>query len=193
MTDNLEATHRSLCQHDYADITIQDIAAKSTKSKVTTLPRHGTKGPLISMSLNSLDDQYTAHIDVASGEPPLANLHSLLDILLWNPTSTPKQAFQTVTPEKTAQPSYDNAIQKQLTELDAYLFDRLQRVIEADIETRAFGDKLDSSIAADFLMTIKGTHSHQLTANQPLENLSDPMTSYTQTDSFAGDPAEAAV
>jgi len=33
--DIMEATYRALCTHGYADLTMQDIAAESTKSKGT--------------------------------------------------------------------------------------------------------------------------------------------------------------
>lgn len=192
MADILEATHRALCQHGYADLTIQDIAAESAKSKATIHYHYGTKEALFSAFLDYLYDQYTAQIDAASGETPLEHLHSLLDILLWNPTEPAKQAFQTAILEVKAQAPYDDSVQEQLIEFDAYLSDRLQAIIEAGIQAREFNDEVDPSTAADFLTTIiKGAHTRQVAVNHPPEHLSVPMTNYIQTYLLANDPAEA--
>jgi len=192
MTDILEATHRALCQHGYADLTIQDIAAESDKSKATIYYHYGTKEDLFSAFLDYLYDQYTTQIDAASGETPLEHLHSLLDLLLLGPTDPEKQAFQTAILEIKAQAPYDDSVQEQLIEFDAYLFDRLQEIIEAGIQIREFNDEVDPSTAADFLTTIvKGAHTRQVAANHSPTHLSDPMTDYIQTYLLDNNPAEA--
>ncbi|MCD2205198.1 TetR/AcrR family transcriptional regulator [Halobacterium sp. KA-6] len=192
MTDILEATHRALCRHGYADLTIQDIAAESDKSKATIHYHYGTKEALFSVFLDYLYDQYTAQIDAASGETPLEHLHSLLDILLWDSTDPAKQAFQTAILEIKAQAPYDESVQEQLIEFDAYLSDRLQAVIEAGIQTGEFNDDIDPSTAADFLTTtIKGAHTRQVTVNHPPEHLTVSMANYIQTYLLDDDPTEA--
>lgn len=191
-TDILEATHRALCQHGYANLTLQDIAAEADKSKATIHYHYGTKEELFSAFLDYLYDQYTDQIDAASGDTPLEHLHSLLDALLWDQTNSPNQAFQTAILEIKAQAPYDDSIQEHLVEFDVYLADRLQTVIEAGIQAREFDDDVDPSTAADFLTTtIKGAHTRQVAANHPPENLHNPMTRYIQTILLADDPAEA--
>ena len=190
-TDILEATHRALCQHGYANLTLHDIAAESDKSKATIHYHFGTKEALFSAFLDYLYDQHTDQIDAASGETPLEHLHSLLDTLLWSPTDSPRQAFQTAILEIKAQAPYNDSIQEQLIEFDAYLSDRLQTIIEAGIQTREFNDEVDPSTAANFLTTtIKGAHTRQIAVNHPPEHLVDPMTNYIQTHLLADNRAE---
>lgn len=189
--DILESTYRALCEHGYAALTLQDIAAESETSKATIHYHYGTKDELFSAFLSYLYERYTSRIDAASDDDPREHLSLLLEASLLNHADVPDQRFQTAILEVKAQAPYDDAIQQHLAEFDAYLFERLRTIVEAGVEAGEFDETVEPSAVADFLTTtVKGAHTRQVTVDHAPEQLYDTMIDYIETHLIADEPAE---
>jgi len=77
--DIMEATYRALCTHGYADLTMQDIAAESTKSKGTLHYHFEGKQDLLESFLAFLLNRFEERTETIPGETPAERLHEFLE------------------------------------------------------------------------------------------------------------------
>ncbi|WP_224332343.1 TetR/AcrR family transcriptional regulator [Haloprofundus halobius] len=82
----MEATHRALCKHGYANLSIQKIADEFEMTTAVLHYHYDTKENLLAAFLehllDNLVDEYTAQFDIEEIEDPRDRLLALVDALL---------------------------------------------------------------------------------------------------------------
>ncbi|GAA0285620.1 TetR/AcrR family transcriptional regulator [Halobacterium noricense] len=178
----LDATYRALCEHGFADLTVQDIADNSEKSKATIHYHYDSKQDLFEAFLEYLYDDYIDHVDDVSGETHREHLLALVEFSLAEGGDVPGIDFRTAMLEIKAQAPYDGGFRKRLTDFDQYLTDRIETVVEAGVEAGEFRADVDPETTAEFLVTtIKGAHTRRVSVNHPLDRIRETLAEYVET------------
>ena len=178
----LEATHRALCAHGYADLTLRDVASETDRSKSSIHYHYGTKEELFAAFLDYLYDRYTARIDRVSGGSPRERLHALLDAAFRDGDSSPAREFGTALFEVKAQAPYDEALSERLAEFDRFLFERLRTIVADGVEAGEFAADVDPAVTAEFLVAaIEGGHARRVAVGRPPERLHAGTCRYVET------------
>lgn len=152
--DLMEATYRALCKHGYAELTMQDIAEESTKSKGTLHYHFEGKGDLLESFLEYLLDRFEERTQTVPGETPAERLHEFLDELLTPSDDDSAEEFRTAILEIKAQAPYNEAYQDRLSEFDRALHDRIAGFVADGLESGEFREGVDPDETADFLVTV---------------------------------------
>ncbi|WP_224214687.1 TetR/AcrR family transcriptional regulator [Natrinema longum] len=152
--DLMEATYRALCKHGYAELTMQDIAAESTKTKGTLHYHFEGKQDLLESFLEYLLDQFEARTETVPGETAAQRLHEYIDELLTPSDEESAEEFRTAILEIKAQSPYNEAYRARLREFDHTLRDRIAGFVADGLETGEFRADVDPEETADFLVTI---------------------------------------
>ena len=192
-TEILHATYRALCEHGYANLTVQDIAAEADRSTASIHYHYDDKDQLFVAFLDYLYDRYTERLADAGGDSPRERLDALFEVSCRADPDGQQQAFRTAMLEVMAQAPYDDAIREGLAEFDTLLFERFQEILEAGIETGTFDERVDPAAAAEFLTaTITGSHTREIATGTPSDRLYATVTQYTERHLLAEGPAGGA-
>ncbi|ELY63959.1 TetR family transcriptional regulator [Natrinema versiforme JCM 10478] len=166
----MEATYRALCKHGYAELTMQDIAEESTKSKGTLHYHFEGKGDLLKSFLEYLLDRFEERTQTVPGETPAERLHEFLDELLTPSDDDSAEEFRTAILEIKAQAPYNEAYQDQLSEFDSALHDRIAELVADGLESGEFRADIDPDEVADFLVTLfHGAQTRAAAVDRPPE------------------------
>lgn len=147
----MEATYEALCEHGYADLTVQRIAEKLGKSTAAIHYHYDTKDELLVAFLAYLLDGMDEWFDADPEADPRERLASLLDSLL--PAEPHDDRFTVAMLDMRAQAPHNEAFREQFVERDDYSLDRLATTIEDGIEAGVFRE-VDPAEAARSLLTI---------------------------------------
>ena len=192
-SDILDATHRTLCEYGYADLTLQDIAAEADISKSSIHYHYDSKDQLFVTFLDELFDRFIDRIDTPEGETPHEQLDTLLQVLLTSDTHPDVREFRTAMLELKAQAPYNPALQERLTKFDEFLFEQFREVLAKGVTTGQFDETIDPPRAAEYLTTvITGAHTRHIAINQSSDWLYDTMTRYIERHLLADEYTEVA-
>ncbi|WP_134671192.1 TetR/AcrR family transcriptional regulator [Halorussus marinus] len=189
--DILDATYLALCEHGFADLTVQDIAAHTETSKATIHYHYDSKRDLFVAFLADLYEGYTDHMDGVTRESPREELFALVEASLEEGDDVPGVDFRTAMLEIKAQSPYDDAFRERLREFDDYLFERIRSVVAAGIEAGEFDDDVDPDRVAEFLTTtISGAHTRRVAVDHSLDRLRETLIEYVERNLVADETAE---
>lgn len=188
-TDGLmRATHCALCKHGFADVTMQDIADESEKSKAALHYHYESKHELLLSFLDYLLSEFTDTLDEVDGDSPTGRLVALVDTILAPAGETPDQEFQTAILEIKAQGPYDEAFQAKLREFDRLLTGRFQEIVRAGIDQDEFREDVDPEATAEFFVTVfNGAQTRYAAIGRPFEVTRASLLEYIETRVLAED------
>ncbi|GAB7118256.1 TetR family transcriptional regulator C-terminal domain-containing protein [Natrinema sp. JCM 9743] len=152
--DLMDATYGALCKHGYAELTMQDIAEESSKSKGTLHYHFEGKQDLLESFLAFLLNRFEERTRTIPGETPTERLHEFLDELLTPTDEESAEEFRTAILEIKAQSPYNEAYREQLAEFDRALHERLASLVADGLEAGEFRADVDPDETADFLVTV---------------------------------------
>ncbi|OAQ52422.1 TetR family transcriptional regulator [Natrinema mahii] len=178
--DLMDATYRALCKHGYAELTMQDIAAESDKSKGTIHYHFDGKQDLLESFLEFLLTQFEERTETIPGETPAERLHEFLDELL---TADDEDAveFRTAILEIKAQSPYSEAYRERLRGFDRATRDRIADLVAEGIEAGEFRPDVDPETTADFLVTLfHGAQTRAAAVDHPPERTRDSVHDYIE-------------
>lgn len=176
------ATHRALCTHGYADLTLKHIAAETDKSKAAIHYYYDSKAALFTAFLGHLYEQYADRIESISGDCPLEHLQSLLDELLATGDESPDEGIRTAMVEVRAQAPYDDGIRTQLTRFDEVLAEEIRTILQDGIDDGSFDESVDPELTAEFLTaTISGAHTRHVAVGYSMDRVRDATRQYVET------------
>ncbi len=168
--DLMEATYQALCKHGYAELTMQDIAAESDKSKGTLHYHFDGKQDLLESFLEFLLDDFEERTETIAGETPSEQLHEFLDQLLTPSDEDSSEEFRTAVLEIKAQSPYNEAYRERLGEFDRVLRDRIAGLVADGREAGEFRADVDPDEVADFLVTLfHGAQTRAAAVDRPPE------------------------
>jgi len=178
------ATYRALCEHGYADLTMQAIADESDRSKAALHYHFDTKRDLLLAFLDHLQDGLADRLAALDGETPRERLLALIDELLAEPRET--EAFDTAKLEIKAQAPYDGRFRERIVDIDGLIHEHIRREVAAGVETGQFRADADPDAVATFVLTVlDGAHTRRVTAGESLKTVAATLREYVETDLVA--------
>jgi len=163
------ATYRALCSHGYADLTMQDIADESSKSKAALHYHYDSKHDLLCAFLEYLHDEFverTADIEAADHHEELL---TLVDVVLQKSEDDP-EAFETAILEIRAQAPYEPGFRERLQRFEAHLVTKLIEILEAGMAAGTFAADIEPEDTATFLVTVlTGASTERVTVGRSVE------------------------
>ncbi len=174
--DIMEATFVALCQHGYADITMEKIAEGSDKSKSTLHYHYGTKEKLMVDFIKFLLEGFEDKI-VPNSDDPLEKLNTLIDRMLFGlKDGDTHERFHTALLELRSQAPYNEKYKKQITKNDEVIQKIIVKIIEEGIEKGKFKDTNPERIATIILSAIDGARARQIsTDREAAENVREAL------------------
>lgn len=172
----MAATHRALCEHGYADLTMQDIAAEYEKTKSNLLYHYDTKEALLVAFLDYLYDRYEAHVAGVDGEEPAAHLTALADTVLppADERSADYEDLLTAIMEIEAQAPYNEALRDRLHRFDDLLLDEVRETVAEGVEAGVFRSDADPEHTAQLFVTlVNGARTRYVTGGDSLATARD--------------------
>ncbi|EMA46936.1 TetR/AcrR family transcriptional regulator [Halococcus saccharolyticus] len=136
----MEATYRALCDHGYADLTIQAIADEFAKSKSLLYYHYDTKDEILVEFLSYMLDQFTVEDAIDTTDSPDDQLWSLIDNFLPASPDPEQHEFQVALLELRSQALSNEAYREQFTRADRLIKDTLADVLTAGIDDGTFRD-----------------------------------------------------
>ena len=167
--DIMCATCRALCTQGYADLTMQDIADESSKSKAALHYHYDSKENLLVAFLDFISEQFLSSLHEAfeaAGDDPTAKLDSVLDAAL-SPPSGDLDGLQTALLELRAQAPHVDAFRNRIARTDEQLQSLLVDVFADGVERGAFRADIDPESLAHFTVTLlAGSYLRRVSVGQ---------------------------
>lgn len=193
-TDELmHATYLALCKHGYANLTMQDIADESTKSKAALHYHYDTKQELLHSFLSFLYEEFADRLRAPEGDNPAERLVSFIDAALTPPRRDDQLAFQTAILEMKAQVPYDDAFGDRIAQFDRLLADQCRSIIEDGIEQGVFREVDPGDVATFFVTLFNGAHVCWVTENQSGDTSRTLFIDYVESQLLTDDAPTVAV
>jgi len=176
----LDATYLALCEHGYADLTIQNIADESDRSKATIHYHYDSKEELLAALLDDLYERYADRLDAADGDTAPQRLDALVDVLLADEPPLDRE-FHAAVLSVTARAPHDDAMRECVAAFDRRLFETLREVVSAGVDTGEFDGDTDPDAAAERLATaIKGAQLRRFGADRSTERCRDAIDGFVE-------------
>ncbi|WP_256392721.1 TetR/AcrR family transcriptional regulator [Natronoarchaeum rubrum] len=177
----LDATYLALCKHGYADLTIQNIADESDRSKATIHYHYDSKEELFAALLDRLYERYVARIDAADGDTARQRLDAVLDVLLADEAPLDHE-FHTAVLAVTARAPHDDAIRERVAAFDRRLFETFRDVVATGVDAGEFDADAEPAVVAEQLVTtVKGAQIRRFAAERSTERSRDAVDGLVET------------
>jgi AcrR family transcriptional regulator len=154
----MEATYRALCTHGYADLTMQDIADETDKSKAALHYHFDGKDDLFREFLAYLHEGFVETIADHPDGSPVERLVALVRRVLDPVDDGADQQFNTAFMEIKAQAPYRDGYQEVLRRFDADLRNEVATLVTEATDAGQYDEETDSEEVAEHVVTyIHGT------------------------------------
>lgn len=162
----MAATYRALCEHGYADLTMQRIADESGKSKAALHYHYDTKEELLRAFLDHLVSRFEGRLACEAADPR-ERLDAFVDAVYAPAERDEREAFPTALLEIKAQAPYDEAYRARLLALDERMQSTVAEAVRDGVASGQFAD-VDPERVAHFVVTlINGGHSRGVALDEP--------------------------
>ncbi|RQG97810.1 TetR/AcrR family transcriptional regulator [Natrarchaeobius chitinivorans] len=162
----MRATYRALCEHGYANLTMQSIADELDKTKGVIHYHYDTKDALLVAFLEYLLEAFERNIAVDEDAPPDERLLTLIDTLLFGPPERGEfdhWELMTALLEIRTQAPFDEEFRRQLSQNYETVEAMFVATVEDGIEQGLFRD-VDPELAAHLLfISLNGARVYQVT------------------------------
>jgi AcrR family transcriptional regulator len=151
----MQATWRALCTHGYADLTMQDIADESERSKAALHYHYEGKADLLESFLDHVSACFLDRVraaDPGPGTDPVRRLDAVLEAALSPPGDDPED-IQTALLELKARAPHEPAVRKRVRETDSEFRGLLADILAAGVEAGRFRPDVDSEATARVFVT----------------------------------------
>lgn len=160
----MAATYRALCEHGYANLTIQTIGDEFSKSKSLLYHHYDGKDDLLLDFLEFMLERFETDVFGEADADADDRLESLLDHVLCDRLEEERAAFTQAMIELRAQAAHDPAYRDHFTRSDQLFHDDLADVIRGGIEDGVFRDVDADRVAALLLTVMDGARLRRATA-----------------------------
>lgn len=154
----LDATWRALCTHGYADMTMQDIADETTKSKAALHYHYDSKLNLLETFLDHVADRFFTRVTdaaTAAGGDGAKRLRAVVDAALSPPEETDDiEDMQTALLELKTQSTHESAFRERIRETDERFRDLVADIIAEGIDDGSVRAEVDPEETAHFIVTV---------------------------------------
>ena len=150
----IRATGRSLCEHGYADLTMQRIAEESDVTTAAIHYHFDTKEELLNAFLDDLIDRFERDVVVDANDPP-TQLTAVLDTVF---AADPDDEFPVALMELKAQAPYHETYRQRFLALDERLRSVIKTAVDEGIEQGHFEASEPAGVARFVTTAINGGH-----------------------------------
>jgi len=151
----MRATYDALCEHGYADLTIQRIGEAFPKSKSLLYHHYDGKDALLLEFLALLLDRFEEReLPDELAADPEARLRRFVERIVPADADGRDPSFARALVELRAQAAHDDDYRAHFTRTRERVRDRLAEIIEDGVEDGVFRDDVDPDAAASFLATV---------------------------------------
>ena len=174
----MRATYRALCAHGFADVTTQDIADESDRSKASLHYHYDGKEDLFRQFLEHLFDEYESLTADPPGETPTERLVGLLRTVLVTDEEADTR-FVTAFLEIKAQAPYRDGFRERLVRFDDRARERVATLVREGVEAGEFPPDTDPEAVASFLTTyLHGIWARSVVAEEDVAAMRERLVGY---------------
>lgn len=160
----MAATSRALCEHGYADLTMQRIADEWDKSKAALHYHYDTKEELLESFLDWTISRFDSRLACEAADPR-ERLDTFVEAL-FGPAEESDGSFAIALLAMKAQAPHSETYRDRLVEMDARMRETLAETIRDGIETGQFRE-VDPEDTARFAATaINGSHVRRVALDE---------------------------
>lgn len=170
----MDAVDEALRKHGYAELTMQDIADESSKSKSLLHYHYDTKEDLLVAFLDHILAEYEHRMECRADAPPEDRIVEFLARFVFTPDDDDREAFHLALLEMRSQGPFNDRIREQLDRSDRLLRETAADILDEGIETGVFEPVDPERTAALLVATLDGARTRQIT-------LGDANNTYTRT------------
>lgn len=152
----IEATGRALCEHGYADLTMQRIADESSVTSAAIHYHFDTKEELLNAFLDDLLDRFESRLACEASDPR-ERLNDFLDAV-FEESSSDHDDFPVALMELKAQAPYHDLFRQRFVELDEAVRSVVETAVRDGIEAGYFDDADPERVAHLVATMINGSH-----------------------------------
>ncbi|PSQ17809.1 TetR family transcriptional regulator [Halobacteriales archaeon QS_8_69_26] len=175
----LAATYRALCAHGFAEVTMQDIADETERSKASLHYHFDGKADLFEQFLEHLYGEFEEMTADPPGDSPAERLIGMIRIVLSTDRSGDAPGFTTAFLEIKAQSPYREAFRERLTWFDDRARDRVRALVVEGIEAGEFPEETDPDAVASFVTTyMHGTWTRSVAAGSDVAAMREHLVEY---------------
>lgn len=186
----MHATYVALCEHGYADLTIQRIADEFPKSKSLLYHHYDDKDDLLLSFLQYMLDEFQTGVPEPEYATAREQLQGVLDHILPDELEPDREAFLAAMIELRAQAAHDPDYRAYFSRHDAFFCDRLRTIIDRGIAEEVFRPVDPEPVAEVVLTIIEGAMLRRSTAqlDDALPTLRAEIDAYIDQRLHAKDP-----
>ncbi|MEF8814303.1 MAG: TetR/AcrR family transcriptional regulator [Halovenus sp.] len=183
----MDGVYEALCDHGYADLTMQDIANECGKSTSLLHYHYDTKADLLVAFLDHILTDYKERIGNRPDRSPVEQLCAFIAWFVFGPGDEERESFHLALLEMRSRGPFDDRIREQLDRSDRLLRTTVADSLEAGIEAGLFEPVDIDRTAAMIVATLDGARTRQTTLGE------DPPGSDTYTRTVADAALERVV
>lgn len=162
----MSATYEALCEHGYTDLTAQNIADRTDKSKSLLFYHYDSKEGLIADFFDWLLDRFEARVEDTRDLDPVDRLSTFVDWFLYDPEDDRQASFHTAMLELRAQAPFNDAYRDQLRRSDDLLRATLEEILSEGIDGGQFEPHDTSETTSLLIAAFDGARIRQLTLDR---------------------------
>jgi len=153
----IEATYRALCEHGYAGLTMQRIAAESSMTTAAIHYHFDTKKELLNAFLDDLIDRFEQKLTCDASDPR-ERLNTFLDAV-FTPSDTDADGFPVAIMELKSQAPYHDLFRERFLDLDEMMRGVVADIVKDGIEAGHFEDTDPHEVARLVTTVSNGAHA----------------------------------
>jgi AcrR family transcriptional regulator len=161
----MRATYLALCEHGYADLTIERISEEFPKSKSLIYHHYDGKDELLLGFLEFMVGRFEETIPVDDDGGAADHLRAVLDHVLVTPLPAERREFAEAMVELRAQAAHDQRYRDHFTRSDRFFRDRIAAIVDAGVEEGAFAERDPEATAAFLVTVVNGSTIERVTSD----------------------------
>ncbi len=163
----MDATYRALCEHGYADLTMQHIADEAGKSTSLLHYHFDTKEDLLVAFIDHLITEFEDVVAPSEENSPADRLREYLDLWEFAPEEDERAALHLALLELRSRGPFNEAYREQLARSDEVLRSTVADIIGDGIEQGVFREVDPAATARLLVATLDGARTRQITLDDP--------------------------
>jgi AcrR family transcriptional regulator len=189
----MRATYDALCEHGYADLTIQRIGEHFEKSKSLLYHHYDSKDALLVDFMSYMLEQMEEDVPIEEKGDASQQLQFAIGFMFLEMMGGQNGDFLRAMTEMRAQASHDEAYRERFTANDEYLIGRYVDIIESGIEEGTFREIDPEPVARMIFTTVSGAMTRHSTSEDPdLDAVHDELRWYVRNRLLVEDVGDAA-
>jgi AcrR family transcriptional regulator len=163
----IDGTDRALCQHGYAELTMQQIADESSLTTAAIHYHFDTKDQLLNSFLDSLIEQFKTKLD-AEATDPRERFAAFLDATFTS-SNPDADGFPVAIMELKSQAPFQEPFRERFLDLDEVMREVVTEIVTEGIDEGHFEETDPEEVARLVTTTINGAHARKVALGEPMD------------------------